>query len=96
MNLETRVDTLERDVALLRTETRGWAEIAVAANRKSDMNAELLNLVYREVLETKRDVQEMKATLVPDVAALKAEVAVHGEILREHGEMLREILARLA
>jgi phage shock protein A len=104
MNLETRVDTLERDVALLRTETRGWAEIAVAASRKSDMNAELLNLVYREVLETKRDVQEMKATLVPDVAALKTDVgalktdvavlktdvAVLKTDVAAHGEILRE------
>jgi hypothetical protein len=89
MSLETRVDTLEHDVALLRAETRGWATIAIAADRKSDMNAELLNLIYR-------DVSEMKTTLLPDVATLKAEVAAHGDILREHGEMLREILARLA
>jgi outer membrane murein-binding lipoprotein Lpp len=95
MNLESRVDTLERDVALLRTETRGWAEIAVAANRKSDMNAELLNLIYRDLLETKRDVQEMKATLVPDVAALKTDVGGLKAEVGAHGDMLREILARL-
>ena len=110
MSLETRVDTLERDVALLRAQTRGWAAIAIAADRKSDMNAELLKLIYR-------DVSEMKTTLMPDVATLKTEVAAHGDILREHsatlrehgdilrghgdilrehGEMLREILARLA
>jgi hypothetical protein len=103
MSLETRVDTLEHDVALLRAETRGWATIAIAADRKSDMNAELLNLIYRDVLE-------MKTTLLPDVATLKTQVAAqgeiqgkhgeilreHGEMLREHGEMLREILARLA
>ena len=60
------------------------------------MNAELLSLIYR-------DVSEMKATLLPDVATLKtdlrglkADVAAHGEMLREHGEILREILARLA
>jgi hypothetical protein len=70
-------------------ETRGWAAIAIAADRKSDMNAELLNLIYR-------DVSEMKTTLLPDVATLNTEVAAHGDIQREHGEMLREILARLA
>jgi hypothetical protein len=53
------------------------------------MNAELLNLIYR-------DVSEMKTTLLPDVATLNTEVAAHGDIQREHGEMLREILARLA
>ncbi|MGH3395546.1 MAG: hypothetical protein ACRDPO_12740 [Streptosporangiaceae bacterium] len=69
MTLETRVDTLERDVALLRAETRGWATIAMAADRKADMNAELLNLIYRELLE-------INTTLKPDVASLKTDVGV--------------------
>ena|SRR6185437_14281598 len=90
MSLETRVDTLEQDVALLRAETRGWATFATQADRKSNMNAELLNLIYR-------DVSEMKATLLPDVTTLKidvselkTEVAGHGEILREHSATLQE------
>jgi hypothetical protein len=66
MSLETRVDT--QDVALLQAETRGWATFAVAADRKSNMNAELLSLIYR-------DVSEMKAALLPDVAELKTDVA---------------------
>jgi hypothetical protein len=90
MSLETRVDTLEHDVALLRAETRGWAAIAIAADRKSEMNAELLNLIYRDVSEMKTTLTPDVATLKTDVSELKTEVAAHGSILREHTGTLRE------
>jgi hypothetical protein len=99
MSLETRVDTLEHDVALLKAEQRGWAEVAVAADRKASMSAELQNLVYREVLEMKTTQAEHGDILRGHTTTLDEHGDIlrgHGDMLREHGEMLREILARLA
>ena len=93
MSLETRVDTLEHDVALLKAEQRGWAEVAVAADRKASMSAELQNLVYREVLEMKTTQAEHGDILRGHTATLSGHTATlsgHTATLREHGEMLRE------
>jgi hypothetical protein len=82
MTLEARVDALERDVASLRSETRGWATFAISGDRKAGAPGELLTLIHQ-------DVNDIKA----GVAAIRSE---HGQILNEHGQMLREILDRLA
>ncbi|GAA0336748.1 hypothetical protein NE235_24950 [Actinoallomurus spadix] len=48
-SLEERVSALEKDVQILRMATHGWAEVAVAADRKVGGVPELLNLIYGEI-----------------------------------------------
>ena len=84
MSLEARVEALERDVAALRTETRGWATFAVSADQKAGVAGELLSLIRQDVNEIKQD-----------LGIVKAEVAGHTGTLDEHTGMLREILSRL-
>ncbi|MCO5973897.1 hypothetical protein [Actinoallomurus soli] len=52
-SLEERVSALEKDVQILRMATHGWAEVAVAADRKVGGVPELLNLIYGEIASIK-------------------------------------------
>jgi ABC-type transporter Mla subunit MlaD len=47
----------ERKLMNLRTETRGWAEIAVRTAGKVDQASEIVNLIYRDLREV-REVQD--------------------------------------
>ncbi len=105
MTLEQRVTVLEHDVAELRSQTHGWAEVAVTVANQASSAGRLLTLVYREITEVKSDVSELKrdvSDLKRDVSDLTGVVAGHTEKLNQHTEtlnqhtvLLLEILARL-
>ena len=96
-------------MAVLRSEVRGWAEVAVTAKNQADSAREMINLIYHEVIEIKgilrSDVGGLKADvgglradvgqLKTDVGGLKADVAAHTQTLDQHTALLNEILERL-
>ena len=53
MTLEERVTVLEHDVVVLRSETRGWAEVAVSAKSQAESAREMMNLIYHEIIGLK-------------------------------------------
>jgi hypothetical protein len=102
MTLQERVTVLEHDVVVLRSETRGWAEVAVSAKSQADSAREMMTLIYREVIEIKSVLKSDVGQLKRDVAGLTSVVAGHTETLDQHTEtldqhtvLLHEILDRL-
>src|SRR5258708_3916215 len=84
MSLEARVDALEREVAALRTETRGWATFAISGDRKAGAAGELLTLIHQDVNDIKADVTGHGKILNEHSAMLRE----HGRILASHTETL--------
>src|SRR2546430_8378544 len=91
VSLESRVTVLEQEYLAIHAESRGWAAVAAAADRKASMCAELLTLTYRDVSAIRVDV----TTLRFEVTTLKAEVAEHTATLAEHPATLAEHTAIL-
>jgi chromosome segregation ATPase len=83
-NADVERDDINRQLADLRAEMRGWAQIAVRTDQKMDAAAELMQLIHA-------DVSQAKDTLAEHGGLLRE----HGGLLREQGSLLREILARL-
>ena len=107
MDLEARVTAVEEGLAAvrekelpaLRAETRGWAEIAVKAASRADAAAEIINLIYQDVRETKSDVASIKTVQEEHgrrLDGIDVRLDAQGEQLAEHGEMLQKILAKLS
>ncbi|MBV9445984.1 MAG: hypothetical protein JO345_08835 [Streptosporangiaceae bacterium] len=114
MDLESRVTAVEEGLAAvrekelpaLRAETRGWAEIAVKAASRADAAAEIINLIYQDVRETKSDAADIKTVqeehgrrldgIDVRLDGIDGRLDTQGEQLAEHGEMLQKILAKLS
>ena len=70
MTLEERVTVLEHDVVVLRSETRGWAEVAVSAKSQAESAREVMNLIYHEIIGLKGVQNQHTQTLDQHTALL--------------------------
>ncbi len=71
-NADVERDDINRQLADLRAEMRGWAQITVRTDQKLDAAAELMQLIYSDVRQTKDTLAEHGSLL-----------AEHGSLLRE-------------
>ena len=91
MTLEERVAVLEHDVAVLRSETRGWAEVAVSARSQAESAREMMTLIYHEIIGLKGVQNQHTQTLDRHTQTLDR----HTQTLDQHTVLLHEILERL-
>jgi FtsZ-binding cell division protein ZapB len=71
-NADMEREHIKHQIADLRAETRGWAEITVRVDQKMDTAADLMQLMYTDIRQTKETVAE-------HVSILRE----HGDMLRE-------------
>ena len=98
MTLEERVTVLEHDVVVLRSETRGWAEVAVSAKSQADSGREMMTLIYHEVRMIKGTQEQHTTTLhehTGTLAHLTAVVDDHTATLDQHTATLDQHTATL-
>jgi hypothetical protein len=96
----------ERKIDDVRTETRGWATIAVQTANKLDVATEFIKLVYKDVRETKETVSRIEGRLGGIDTRFDGIDGRLGGIdtrfdgvegtLAAHGKILQQILAKLS
>ncbi|MFI5063004.1 MAG: hypothetical protein ACHP9Z_03345 [Streptosporangiales bacterium] len=99
MTIEERVAILEHDVTVLRSELRGWAEVALTAKSHADSAREMMNLIYHEVRMIKGTQEQHTTTLhehTGTLAHLSAVVDEHTGTLAHLSAVVDEHTGTLA
>jgi hypothetical protein len=92
-NADVERDDTKQQLAELRAEMRGWAQITVRTDQKMDAAAELMQLIYADVRQTKDTLAEHGSILREHGSILGEHGSIlrgQGDLLREHGSILRE------
>jgi hypothetical protein len=92
-NADVERDDTKQQLAELRAEMRGWAQITVRTDQKMDAAAELMQLIYADVRQTKDTLAEHGSILRGHGDLLREHGSIlrgQGDLLREHGSILRE------
>ncbi len=71
-NADMEREHIKRQITDLRAETHGWAEITVRVDQKMDTAADLMQLMYTDIRQTKETLAEHGSLL-----------REHGDMLRE-------------